>query len=314
MSNMKAVVVDHSAPGHIAIKEIKMPSPNSSEALVRVAATSLNLGEVRYARSMGDGQQIGWDIAGVVEQPAADGSGPSAGARVVGFLRSGAWAEFAAVPTHALAEIPENVSFAQAATLPVAGLTALYVLEKGKGLLGRPILVTGANGGVGLFACQLGKLMGAKVVGLIRREQYSEMVRSAGAEHVVISEDGSNAREYGPYRLIAESVGGAVLTNTIKQLAPDGICVSFGASAQTEATLDVRTFYTTQRASLYGFILFHELGLEPAGVGLARLVQLVSEGKLKTFITVEDSWERIGQVALDLWERRIAGKAVLHMD
>jgi len=174
--------------------------------------------------------------------------------------------------------------------------------------------VTGANGGVGLFACQLGKLMGAKVVGLIRREQYAEMVRSAGAEHVVVSEDSSAAREYGPYRLIAESIGGAVLTNAIKQLASDGICVSFGASAATEATLDVRTFYTTQRASLYGFILFHELGLEPAGVGLARLVQLVSEGKLKTFITVEDSWERIGQVALDLWERRIAGKAVLHID
>jgi len=311
---MKAVVVDHSAPGHIAIKEVPFPSPAPSEAIIKVTATSLNLGEVRYARSMEEGQQIGWDLAGIVEQSAADGSGPPAGARVVGFLRSGAWTEFAAVPTHALAELPENVSFAQAATLPVAGLTALYVLEKGKGLLGRPILVTGANGGVGLFACQLGKLMGAKVVGLIRREQYAELVRSAGAETVVVSEDGSTAREYGPYRLIAESVGGAVLTNVIKQLAPDGICVSFGASAETEVTLDIRTFYATQRASIYGFLLFYELGLEPAGVGLARLVQLVSEGKLKTFVTVEDSWERIGQVALDLWERRIPGKAVLHID
>lgn len=237
---MKAVVVDHSAPGHIAIKEVPFPSPAPSEAIIKVTATSLNLGEVRYARSMEEGQQIGWDLAGIVEQSAADESGPPAGARVVGFLRSGAWAEFAAVPTHALAELPENVSFAQAATLPVAGLTALYVLEKGKGLLGRPILVTGANGGVGLFACQLGKLMGAKVVGLIRREQYAELVRSAGAETVVVSEDGSTAREYGPYRLIAESVGGAVLTNVIKQLAPDGICVSFGVSAGTEVTLDIR--------------------------------------------------------------------------
>ena len=314
MDSIRAVVVDHSAPAHFVIRQVAGPSPAPSEAVVRVKATSLNLGEVRYARMMEDGQRIGWDLAGTVEQSAADGTGPPIGARVVGFMRWGAWAELVAVPTHSLAEVPENVSFEDAATLPVAGLTALYVLEKGNGLLGRRVLVTGASGGVGLFACQLAKLMGARVVGLIRREQYVDMVRSHGADDVVVSEDGGAACEFGPYRLIAESVGGDVLTNSIKLLAPDGICVSFGASAGTEAALDIRSFYAAARVSVYGFLLFNELGREPAGVGLGRLARLLSEGRIRTFITARDSWENVGKVAVDLWERRIPGKAVLRVE
>ena len=73
------------------------------------------------------------------------------GARVVGLLPSGAWAELVAVPTNSLAELPESVSFELAATLPVAGLTALYALETGGGLIGRSVLVTGASGGAGNF-------------------------------------------------------------------------------------------------------------------------------------------------------------------
>ncbi len=174
--------------------------------------------------------------------------------------------------------------------------------------------VTGASGGVGLFACQLAKLMGAHVVGLIRREQYADMVRSHGADDVVVSEDGGAACDFGPYRLIAESVGGDVLTNAIKLLGPDGICVSFGASAGVDAALDVRSFYGAARVSVYGFLLFNELGREPAGVGLARLAELLSQGRIKTFITAEDSWENVGKVALDLWDRKIPGKAVLRIE
>lgn len=310
---MRAVVVDHGAPAHFSIQEVEPPSQAPSEALVRVAATSLNLGEVRYARSMENGDPIGWDLAGTVLRAAPDGSGPSEGARVVGFVARGAWSELVSVPTNALAELPDDVTFAQAATLPVAGLTAIHVLEKGTGLLGRSVLVTGANGGVGLFACQIARLMGARVVALIRQNKYEQMVREAGAEVVVVSEDGAAAGEHGPYRLIAESVGGQVLSNAIGMLGRDGVCVSFGASAGVEATLDVRGFYSAGRASVYGFLLFNELGTEPAAIGLDRLARLLSDGSISTFISVEKSWLKIGDVALDLWERRIPGKAVLHL-
>ncbi|MDQ4042503.1 MAG: alcohol dehydrogenase, partial [Actinomycetota bacterium] len=145
MARIRAVLVNEGAPANLSLGEIEEPSPAPSEALVRVSAISLNRGEVRRAQMAEPGFNPGWDLAGTVEKEAADGTGPPAGARVVGLLPSGAWAELAAVPTNSLAELPENVSFGQAATLPVAGLTALYTLEKGGGLLGRNVLVTGAS-------------------------------------------------------------------------------------------------------------------------------------------------------------------------
>ena len=154
---MRAVVVDPEADGRLSVAEVEEPEPAPSEALVRVAAVSLNRGEVRRAAATEAGFRPGWDLAGTVERAASDGSGPREGARVVGFLASGAWAELAAVPTNALAELPEGVSF-EAATLPVAGLTALYALDKDGNLLGRDVLITGASGGAGQFALQLARM------------------------------------------------------------------------------------------------------------------------------------------------------------
>src|SRR5262249_21046881 len=133
MSN-RAVVVDLQAPGRLVIASVRDPTPDRGEAIVRVRAISLNRGEVRRAGMAAAGWRPGWDLAGEVERAATDGSGPRVGARVVGMLGEGAWAERVAVPTHALAALPDNVTFSQAASLPVAGLTALYALEKG-GLL-----------------------------------------------------------------------------------------------------------------------------------------------------------------------------------
>jgi NADPH:quinone reductase-like Zn-dependent oxidoreductase len=137
----RAVVVDPSAPGRLVIAPVADPAPERAEAIVRVRAISLNRGEVRRAGMAAGGWRPGWDLAGVVDVAAADGSGPRAGARVVGIVLEGAWAERVAVPTDALAELPEKVTFAQAATFPVAGLTALHALAKGGLLLGRRVLV-----------------------------------------------------------------------------------------------------------------------------------------------------------------------------
>ena len=155
MPTNQAVVVDQKSYGKLIIHDIAMPQPLPSEALVRVSAISLNRGETRRSIQAEDGWHPGWDLAGVVEQAAADGSGPPSGGRVVGFVPNGAWAQHVAVPTHSLASLPDVVTFAQAAPLPVAGLTALYALAKRGELLGRRVLITGATGGVGDFAVQL---------------------------------------------------------------------------------------------------------------------------------------------------------------
>jgi NADPH:quinone reductase len=314
MSMMRAVVVEVGSPNRLVLREVEEASPASSEALIRVAAVSLNRGEVRRAAATSqDGFRPGWDVAGTVKRAAEDGSGPPEGTRVVGLLEAGAWAELAAVPTRSLAALPEGVSFAQAATLPVAGLTALYALEKGGGLLGKNVLITGASGGVGLFACRLARMAGAHVVGLIRSADREALVREAGAHAVVAGNDVSAAREHGPYDLVLESVGGEVLAGTLAMLATGGTCVSLGVSAGAESTFDVRSFYFTGGATLYGFFIFYEVLARPASEGLVRLLRLVTEGTLQPHIELEVPWEEIGDVAGRLVDRGYAGKAVLHV-
>ena len=313
MSVIRAVVVDPDAPNRFALADVEEPSPTPSEVLVRVAAVSLNRGEVRPAESRGPGFRPGWDLAGTVERASADGSGPREGSRVVGFLPSGAWAELVAVPTDSVAALPEGVSFEEASTLPVAGLTALYALEEGGNVLGRSVLVTGASGGAGQFGLQLARAAGARVVGLVRRKEHTGFVEEAGAHEVVVDESGAAAGERGPYHLVLESVGGEVLGNALSMLAPGGTCVSFGTSAAAEIKFDARPLYLTGGAKLYGFILFHEVLARPASDGLDRLARMVADGRLKARIGVEAPWTELGEIAARLIERGYTGKAVLRV-
>lgn len=317
IATVRAVIADPAASPRLQLRDIPAPTPLPSEALVRVKAFSLNRGEIRRsltAETLPPGWRPGWDIAGVVERAAADGSGPKEGARVVGFLRFGGWAEQAAVPTRSLAELPVTVSFAQAATLPVAGLTALLALSRGGMLIERNILITGATGGVGDFAIQLARLSGAHVVAQVRRAEQQDFVREAGADEIVVGEDlRAIAQGSGPYDLIIDSVGGQILASALTLLSEGGTCVSLGTTAGAQVTFDASAFYPIGRASLYGFILFDELGEEPASVGLSRLVRLVAAKKLAPRISVEDSWEKVAEVAQDLTDRRFPGKAVLQV-
>ena len=313
MSAIRAVVADPERAERLVIQDVPAPSPAPSEAVVRVAAISLNRGETRRAMQSEIAWQPGWDAAGVVEHAAADGSGPPAGARVVGLMRSGAWAEQVAIPTNALAALPDGVSFAQAATLPVAGLTALYALKHGGLLLHRSVLITGATGGVGDFALQLARLAGARVVGHVRRSDQVAEVQQAGAHEVIVGGDLSEARDAGPYDLVVDSVGSKTLATALSQLGKGGVCVTLGVSAGAEVTFDVGQFFRLGRRSLYGFILFEEFGDDPASDGLARLAGLVAASQLRPNISVEAPWTDIASVAQQLIDRRYPGKAVLHV-
>ncbi len=311
MTDNRAVVVDPAAPGRLVVRPVPVPAPDRGEAIVRVRAISLNRGEVRRAGMAAAGWRPGWDLAGVVERRAADGSGPAEGARVVGLLPEGAWAERAAVPTHALAELSDKVTFSQAATFPVAGLTALHALAKGGPLLGRRVLVTGASGGVGDFAVQLARLGGAHVTAAARRADQAPALRQLGAHEVVVGDEVPPSPRYD---LVVESVGGRTLGTALAALERGGVCVTLGVSAAAEVTFDARQFFIAGRTTLYGFYLFTELGGEPARVGLGRLAELVAAGQLAPHVSLERPWTEIARVAEDLMGRRFPGKAVLTLD
>lgn len=312
MHDMRAVVVNPSAPGRLALQAVAMPQPATHEALVRVAALSLTPYEVKAVASAEPGTRPGWEFAGTVAQPAADGSGPREGTRVAGFLDAGAWAEWLAVPTAALGVLPDRVSFAQAATLPIAGLTALYALERGGPLLGRSILITGASGGVGQFAGQLARHGGAaRVVGVVRSAAHAEAARAAGAQEVVVGEDNAGAARFGPYDIILDSVGGASLASALPLVAEGGTCIAFGTTGGGESTIKVWDLYGRGGVSLYGFLINYEVKRQPIAAGLPRLARMVADGTLRTSIGVQAPWTEIAQVGHSLLERRFTGKAVL---
>src|SRR5579872_705408 len=252
----RSVIVNTARAERLVRRDTELREPHHDEMVVAVKAVSLNRGEVSKAFSYAeDGWQIGWDFAGVVERPAAAG-GPKVGDRVVGMVANGAWSERVLAPAEAVAVLPDAVGFAQAATLPVAGLTALHALRQGGLLVGRSVLITGATGGVGDYAIQLARLSGARVVAHVRRAEQEALVREWGADSVAIGEDLAEAgKPFAPFDLIVDSVGGPVLAAALTMLAEGGVCVNLGVSADAEVTFNAAAFFLTGRARLYGLIL-----------------------------------------------------------
>lgn len=303
---MRALVATGDPGAPVALGDVDEPRPEPGETLVAVEAVSLNRGECRRALAAEPGWVPGWDVAGTVVDPGRDG--PPARARVVGLVRQGGWAERVAVNDSRLARVPDEVPLTVAATLPVAGLTALLALRRGGGLLGRRVAVTGATGGVGAIALQLARGAGAHTTAVV-----SAPDRTAGLPEAAVDAVEVGLAAGGPdLDLVLDSVGGPLLAAALQRLAPGGRVVTYGNSSAARADIDVQAFYARNRAALEGFFLFAEMDADPPGARhLAALVELVAAERLRVAISAERPWTEAAPTVRALLDRRVPGKAVL---
>jgi NADPH:quinone reductase len=304
---MLALVAAPERPGGIELREVAEPDAAPDEAVVAVEAVSLNRGEVKAVRVAADGTRAGWDVAGTVLRAAVDGSGPREGARVVGLVSGGGWAQRVAVPTGFLAPIPDALPTTAAATLPVAGLTALHTLYTGGLTESKRVLVTGASGGVGRFAVQIAAHSGGAVTAVVGSESRGAGLYALGAERISVGMPND-----GEYDIILESVGGDSLARALKIVAPGGCIVSFGCSSGAATTFEVPTFFRRHGARLCGFVLIPELQRTGSAVhDLVNLADQLATGHLDAQIELELDWRAAADAFDALLDRRLAGKAVL---
>ncbi|MBU9765758.1 zinc-binding dehydrogenase [Mycobacterium sp. TNTM28] len=303
---MRAIVYDPHAPANLRFDEVVEPSAAPHQALIDVHAIGLNFGEVHFIDHMRrPGEVPGWDSAGVVAQAAADGSGPAAGTRVVGFSGEAGWAERRVVSTENLAELPEFVEFEEAAALPVAGVTALQALRALGPVVGRRVLITGASGGVGRFAVQLAARAGAHVVAAVGAAARGEGLEELGASEVVVGLDTVTEPVFG----VLDNVGGALLAQAFGLVADGGSVQSIGMASNQPTTIDFEAERRRgNRKRLEPFTV-----RAPFQADLDYLLGLVADGELDPQIGLRDSWDNVATAARALLGRRVPGKAVLHV-
>ena len=310
-------------PEVLALEPVEKPRPGNGEILVRVKAASVNpldwhylRGEPYIMRLMGAGTGtpsdpgLGADFAGVVEAVGSDASHFRTGDRVYGG-GSGAFAEFVTIDVEkSVVKIPQSVSFEQAAGVPVAGITALQALRDiGKLEAGQKVLVNGASGGVGTFAVQIAKSMGAEVHGVCSTRNV-EMVMSLGADRVIDYKNEVYTQGSVKYDLVVDMVGNHSLLANRKVMTESARLVIVGGSSgkwlgplmRPLAALFVNPF-VDQRFEMFIATMNRD--------DLATLAEMMSEGKLRTVVDQHFPLESIADAIRYSETGRARGKIIV---
>ena len=241
---MKAIVQDRYGPSDVLkLQEIQKPVPNDNEVLVRVAAAAVHIGDLMmmkgepYIMRLGTGLRRpkkrvpGFDVAGLVEAVGKEVTTFEPGDEVFGEC-NGSCAEYATVPFDKLAPKPAQLTFEEAAAVPVSGVTALRgIRDAGQTHSGQKVLINGATGGVGMYAVQIAKTLGAEVTAVCGPDN-AELARGLGADHVLdyTKHDYTTADE--KYDVILDNVANHTLAESRRAVAPGGILVPNSARSQ----------------------------------------------------------------------------------
>ncbi|UGY18977.1 zinc-binding dehydrogenase [Bradyrhizobium septentrionale] len=303
---MKAFIPSTDAQRLVVLADVPEPKTAPDEAVVEVAAFSVNRGETFLLERPSQDWRPGKDIAGTVLRAAADGSGPAVAERVVAHPSSAGWAERVAVKTAQIATLPDTVSEVVAAALPLAGLTALRLLRVTGPLASRRVLMTGASGGVGHFFTELAAMGGAEVTVVTGSPERGARLRELGAAHVV--HDVADAEA--PFDVVLESVGGTSLQAGLVKLRPRGALIWFGQASRVAPSIDFFRFWEGPASGTIRHFHYTDSDVLD-GRDLQTLVQFVASGRLHPEIGLVSDWENTDQVLRTLRDRGVRGNAVL---
>ncbi|HEY2964274.1 MAG TPA: NAD(P)-dependent alcohol dehydrogenase [Pyrinomonadaceae bacterium] len=323
---MKAIVYHNSGSGDVLeLAEIEKPVPADDEILIKVRAASVNpldyhllghafLRRVISTASKAKNTRPGRDVAGEVEAVGRNVTQFKQGDEVFGAC-SGAFAEYACARESALAIKPTNVSFYQAASVPVAGLTALQAFrDKAQVQPGQKVLINGAAGGVGTFAVQIAKTFGAEVTGVCSTRNV-EMVRSIGADTVIdyTREDfTSNGQRYD---VILDLVSNHSFSEHRRALTPNGIYIGAGAIALHGSMIGILAARMTELVrSPFVSQKFISVLARLNQKDLSVLAALMTEGKLTPVIDRRYSLSEVHDAVRYLEEGHARGKVIIEVD
>jgi len=327
---MKAVVYCDYGIANLNLQDIEKPTPTDDQVLVRVHAASLNPLDGHFvrgmllARLMGGGlrkpkdTRLGVDYGGTVEAVGKNVTNFKSGDEVFGG-RTGSLAQYICPRAdRAIALKPANISFEQAASVGVAGITALQGLrDKGHVQAGQKVLINGASGGVGTFAVQIAKSLGAEVTGVCSTRNV-DMVRSLGADHVIDYTEEDFTKRDQRYDVIFDNVQNHTFSERRQVLTPNGICVLVGlggAGWHSDTGTHLIRSFTTPFMSKFTDQKFTFFIAELNHKDLAFLGDLMQSGKVTPVI--DRTYRSLGEVkdALAyLEEGHARGKVVITVE
>src|SRR5256884_2662806 len=327
---MKAIVYCDYGLANLKYQDIEKPVPNDDQILVKVRAVSVNPydwhfieGTPKFMRAMIGGLRkpkdirLGVDFAGTVETVGKNVTKYKPGDEVFGGS-TGAFAQYLCRrATGSVAPKPAGLTVEQAASINIAGITALQgVRDKGKVEPGQKVLINGASGGVGTFAVQIAKSYGADVTGVCSTGNI-DVVRSLGADHVIdyTKEDFTKGDQ--KYDVILDNVANHSLSECRRVLTPNGIYVMIGGGSANEQGF-LGGLGKALNAAVYSRFVKQKMGMmmaQPSPQDLTLLAELVQSGKLKTVIDrTYKSLSEVPDAIRYLEEGHARGKVVIAVE
>ena len=320
---MQAIVFDHYGPPEgLKLLDVPTPVPKAGEVLIKVHAAALNAADWHLLRAdpflvrlmcglfAPRDKRLGADVAGVVQAAGPGVTRFKVGDEVFGCLPIGAlgsYAELACAPERVLALKPAGLSFAQAAAVPLASLTALQALRDACGLqAGERALINGASGGVGCFAVQIAKAMGAEVTAVCSSRNV-ELARSIGADHVIDYSQTDFTQQAERYDVILAANGYHPLTAYKRVLTPKGrYAMTGGAGKQMAESIFLGPWHSERNGRK-----FKTGGMKANVADLEYLRGLMETGKLVPVIDRSYTLQQVPEAIAYLEEGHARGKIVI---